>query len=171
MLTNPDSLPFKNAQVLGVKEAQPARSLNDEKMEQFYILEKWVAFEKVSGYCFFGPGPRSFIHPDDVLKSINVATGWDLTLDDLLLVGERVINMARVFNAREGFSREDDILPERLYQGLENGALKGESMPRDEFERALTALYTLKGWDTETGNPTRERLESLSLGWAADLLD
>ena len=43
-------------------------------------------------------------------------------------------------------------------------------MPRDEFEQALTVLYGLKGWDAETGDPTRERLEALSLGWAADLL-
>jgi len=170
MLTNPESLPFKNAQVLGVKQAQPARSLNDEKMAQFYILEKWVSFEKVIGYCFFGPGPRSFIPPQDVLDSVNLVTNWDLNLEDLLLIGERATNMARVFNIREGFSRKDDILPERLYQGLENGALQGESMPRDDFEHALTVLYALKGWNPESGIPTRERLEALSLGWAADLL-
>jgi aldehyde:ferredoxin oxidoreductase len=171
MLVNPESGPFKNAQVLGVKSAEPARSLSDEKMEQFYILEKWNSFEKVIGYCFFGPGPRSFIHPDDVLESVNLATDWDLTLEDLLLIGERATNMARVFNAREGFSRKDDVLPERLYQRLENGALEGETMPRDDFERALTVLYGLKGWDTKTGVPTRKRLEELSLGWAADMLD
>jgi aldehyde:ferredoxin oxidoreductase len=171
MLVNPESGPFKNAQALGVKNAQPARSLSDEKMEQFYILEKWNSFEKVIGYCFFGPGPRSFIHPDDVLESVNLATDWALTLEDLLLIGERATNMARVFNAREGFSRTDDVLPERLYQRLENGALEGESMPRDDFERALTVLYGLKGWDPETGIPTRKRLEELSLGWAADMLD
>ena len=79
-------------------------------------------------------------------------------------------NMARVFNAREGFTRKDDTLPERLFTPLENGALKGEVFPRDEFESALTVLYGLKGWDPETGIPTRERLEALSLGWVADLL-
>jgi aldehyde:ferredoxin oxidoreductase len=170
-LTNPESLQFKSAQALGVKQTQPARSFSDEKMEHFYIIEKWNSFEKVIGYCYFGPGPRSFIHPDDVLESINVATDWDLTLDDLMLIGERATNLARVFNAREGFSRKDDVLPERLYQGLENGALKGESMPRDDFEHALTVLYGLKGWDPETGIPTRKRLEKLSLGWAADMLE
>jgi len=91
-------------------------------------------------------------------------------VEDALLIGERATNMARIFNAREGFSRKDDILPERLFQGLENGVLQGEAIPRDEFERALTVLYGLKGWDPETGNPTREGLEALSLGWAADML-
>jgi aldehyde:ferredoxin oxidoreductase len=170
MMANPESAPFKSARSLGITQAQPARSLNNEKMRQFYILEKWVCFEKVIGYCFFGPAPRSFIEVEDVLESVNLVTGWDLTIDDLLEIGERATNMARVFNAREGFSRKDDVLPERLYQGLENGALQGEAMPREAFDQALTVLYGLKGWDLETGDPTRERLEALKLGWAADLL-
>jgi aldehyde:ferredoxin oxidoreductase len=92
-------------------------------------------------------------------------------MDEALQIGERATNMARVFNIREGFSRKDDTLPERLFQGLENGPLKGNTLPRDEFEQALTVLYELKGWDVETGRPARERLEALSLGWAADLMD
>ena len=171
MLANPDSLPFKNARPLGITDAQPVLSLNDEKMRQFYILEKVTSFEKVIGYCFFGPAPRSYIQMDEVLESVNAATDWDLDLDDLLEIGERATNLARVFNAREGFTRKDDSLPERLFQPLENGALKGEVFPRDEFESALTVLYGLKGWDTITGTPTPERLEELSLGWAADMLE
>jgi aldehyde:ferredoxin oxidoreductase len=170
MLANPDSVPFKNAHPLGITVAQPARSLSYEKMKHFYILEKLTSLEKVIGYCFFGPAPRSYIQIDEMLLSINAATGWDLGVEDALLIGERATNMARIFNAREGFSREDDILPERLFQGLENGALQGEAMPREEFEQALTVLYGLKGWDPETGNPTREGLDALSLGWAADML-
>ena len=126
--------------------------------------------EKVIGYCFFGPAPRSYIQLDEMLTSVNAATDWDLTLDDLLEIGERATNLARVFNAREGFSRADDVLPERLFQPLENGALQGEALPRDEFEQALTTLYGLKGWDPETGMPTRAKLEALSLGWAVDFL-
>jgi aldehyde:ferredoxin oxidoreductase len=170
MLANPDSVPFKNAHPLGITVAQPARSLSYEKMKHFYILEKLTSLEKVIGYCFFGPAPRSYIQIDEMLLSINAATGWNLGVEDALLIGERATNMARIFNAREGFSREDDVLPERLFQGLENGALQGEAMPREEFEQALTVLYGLKGWDPETGNPTREGLDALSLGWAADML-
>ncbi len=169
MLANKEALPFKHAQPLGITEAQPARSLNNEKMRQFYILEKLTSLEKVIGYCFFGPAPRSYILMEEVLDSVNAATNWDMTLDDLLEIGERATNMARVFNAREGFSRKDDTLPERLFLPLENGALEGEVFPRDEFESALTVLYGLKGWDPETGIPTRERLEALSLGWITDV--
>ena len=171
MLANPEGIPFKNALPLGITEAQPIRSLNDEKMRQFYILEKVTSLEKVIGYCFFGPAPRSYIQMDEVVTSVNAATDWDVNLDDLLNIGERATNMARVFNAREGFTREDDTLPDRLFTPLENGALEGEIFPREEFESALTKLYGLKGWDAETGMPTRSSLEALSLGWAADLLE
>ena len=92
-------------------------------------------------------------------------------MQEALQIGERAINMARVFNVREGFSRKDDCLPKRLFQPLENGALKGQSMQHADFEQALTCLYGLKGWDVETTIPSRQRLEELSLGWAADLLE
>jgi aldehyde:ferredoxin oxidoreductase len=171
MLANEDGIPFKNARPLGITEAQSVLSMNDEKMRQFYILEKVTSLEKVIGYCFFGPAPRGYILIEEVVDSVNAATNWDIKLDELLMIGERATNLARVFNAREGFTRKDDTLPERLFNPLENGALEGESFPRDEFESALTVLYGLKGWQPETGIPTRERLESLSLGWAADLLE
>ena len=171
MLANAEGIPFENAAPLGITEPQPSLSMNDEKMRQFYILEKVTSLEKVIGYCFFGPAPRSYIQMTEVLESVNAATDWALNLDDLLEIGERATNLARVFNAREGFTRKDDTLPERLFGPLENGALKGEVFPRDEFESALTVLYGLKGWDPETGIPTLDRLESLSLGWAVDLME
>jgi len=171
MLANQDGVAFKNARALGITKAQPVLSMNDEKMRQFYILEKVTSLEKVIGYCFFGPAPQGYILIEEVLDSVNAATDWELTLAELLEIGERATNMARVFNTREGFSRKDDTLPERLFGPLENGALKGEVFPRDEFETALTVLYGLKGWHPETGVPTRARLESLAIGWAFNLMN
>jgi len=170
MLANPDSVSFKGAQGLGLQSAQPARVFNEEKTSHFYTLERWTSFEKVSGLCFFGPVPRSFMQAADVVEGVRAATGWDVDLDELLTMGERATNMARVFNAREGFSRKDDVLPGRLFQGLENGAIQGQGIPREDFEQALTRIYQAKGWDEQTGMPTRERLEGLSLEWAADLM-
>jgi len=74
-LANPESIAFKNARPLGILKALPPRSLSNEKIEKYYILEKWNSLEKVIGYCFFGPAPHSYIHPDDVIASINAATG------------------------------------------------------------------------------------------------
>lgn len=168
--SNPESIQFKSARPLGIEKALPPRSLGKEKMEHFYILEKWGSLEKVLGYCFFGPVPRSFISVEDVISSIRAASGWTLSVEDALLIGERATNLARVFNSREGFSRQDDTLPERLFTGLENGALQGNAIPRDEFEQSLTELYKLKGWNPQTGIPTPERLLALGLGWAVEML-
>lgn len=169
-IASPDSVSFKNARPLGITEPQPVLSLNEGKMRAFYSMEKVTSLEKVIGYCFFGPAPRSYIELEEVVESVNVVTDWDVSLDDLLEIGERATNMARVFNAREGFTRKDDTLPERLFGPLENGKLEGECYPKDDFETALTTLYQIKGWDPERGIPTQGKLESLSLGWAADLI-
>ncbi len=139
-------------------------------MQQYLICENWVSLEKAIGYCYFGPTPRSFIQVDDVIASVQLATGWDVTLDELLRIGERATNLARVFNIREGFSRQDDTLPERLFEPLEGGPLKGAALSHAEFEAALTTLYQLKGWDPITSVPDRQRLNDLQIGWAADLL-
>jgi aldehyde:ferredoxin oxidoreductase len=170
LLANPDSLSFKGARPLGITEALPARELSVRKVRNYALLENWTSFEKAIGICFFGPAPRSFIPVDDVLAAVRAASGWEVGVEDLLRIGERATNLARLFNVREGFSRRDDTLPERLFQPLENGTLEGVAMPREDFELAMTALYELKGWDPITAAPTRARLAELGIEWAADLV-
>jgi len=170
MVANPNSLAFQGAIPLGLSEALPPRELSTRKAAQYLLLESWSSAGKAIGFCYFGPVPRSFIQVDEVLSAVRAATGWEWTVEDLLRVGERAINLARVFNAREGFSRVDDALPERLFTPLESGALEGVAIPRADFEQAMTDLYLLKGWDPVTGVPTRQRLRALDIEWAADLL-
>ncbi len=167
---NPNAVSFKGAAALGVTEPLPPRELSPRKAVTYALLENWSSFGKVIGFCYFGPVPRSFIQVDDVVDTIRAASGWDIDKDDLLRIGERATNLARVFNVREGFTRKDDTLPGRLFEPLESGALQGVGMSREEFETALTALYRAKGWDPETARPTPERLEALGIGWAAELL-
>jgi len=76
--------------------------------------------------------------------------------------------MARVFNVREGFSPEDDRLPDRLHRELEGGALKGEKIAPEEFERMLQLYYGMAGWDPETGAPTEAKLTELDLLWTVE---
>jgi aldehyde:ferredoxin oxidoreductase len=170
MLANPESVSFKGAAPLGV-EAAPPRELSARKVRNYSILENWTSAEKVVGLCFFGPAPRSFIQVDEVVGAVRAATGWDLDVRDILRIGERATNLARAFNIREGFSRQDDALPERLFHPLENGALAGVAINKTEFEQALTELYRQKGWNPETSAPTRERLRELDIEWVADWLE
>lgn len=167
MVANPESVSYKGAIPLGI-EAIPARELSQRKVNNYAILENWNSMEKVTGLCFFGPAPRSFIQVDEVLAAMRAATGWDVDTPELLRIGERATNMARAFNVREGFSRKDDTLPERLFTPLEGGALNGVALNKTEFEAAMTELYKLKGWDPNTGAPTREKLRELGIEWVMD---
>ena len=169
-MANPDSISFKSAMSLGV-EVVPVRELSPRKARNYSILENWTSAGKVVGLCFFGPAPRSFIEIDEVMSAVRAATGWDVTIEDVLRIGERATNLARVFNVREGFSRQDDALPERLFQPLENGKLEGVAISKAEFEQTMTDLYKQKGWDPQTGAPTRARLRELGIEWAADLME
>jgi aldehyde:ferredoxin oxidoreductase len=167
LFVNADSVPFRSVAELGISEPTGVLDLGEKKVRIWYTSERWNSAEKVLGLCFFGPAPRSMIQVDEVVAAVRAATGWDVTVDELLEVGERAVNMARVFNVREGFTRADDRLPDRLHAPLENGALAGTAIPRDDFEAAITNLYLLKGWDPATGAPTEGRLRALGLEWTA----
>jgi len=170
-LSNPDSFTFKGAKLISDKVVPLAPTdLSDQKVAQYFLCENWVSFGKVIGLCFFGPAPRSYMLAPDVVEAVHLATGWDVSIPELLQMGERATNLARLFNLREGFTPADDTLPARLFTPLENGPLAGKSISKADFERALQTLYSLKGWDLQTGVPTRAKLGELDLAWAGDLL-
>ena len=170
LVANPESITFRGAEPLGVT-ALPPRELGAAKARNYTILENWSSFGKVVGLCYFGPAPRSFMQVDEVLTAVRAASGWnELTIEDMLRIGERATNLARAFNVLNGFSRKDDTLPERMFQPLENGPMAGATMPREEFQQTLDDVYRLKGWDPDTTAPTRGRLRALDIEWVADLL-
>jgi len=95
-------------------------------------------------------------------------TGLNLTPDDVYAVGERVNNLARAFNIREGFTRADDTFPERLMtEPLKDGASKGQLISKEDLNRMLDEYYTEREWDLK-GTPTRKKLEKLGLGYVAN---
>ncbi|MFC1532409.1 aldehyde ferredoxin oxidoreductase family protein [Thermodesulfobacteriota bacterium] len=102
---------------------------------------------------------------------MEAVTGLSLTPEDVMKVGERVNNLARAFNAREGFTRADDSLPERLMtEPLSEGASKGHVISEEDLKVMLDEYYLLRGWDPNTGKPTREKLVELGLDYVADQL-
>jgi len=102
---------------------------------------------------------------------MEAVTGFAYTPDDILQVGERINNLAHAFNVREGLTRADDTLPERLLtEPLKGGASKGHFISRDELNQMLDEYYEARGWDVETGTPSRQKLEELGLGYVADHL-
>jgi len=104
---------------------------------------------------------------DHYVKMIHSVTGWDLTLEELERLGERIYNLERAFNCREGVSRKDDGLPYRtIHQPIPAGPSRGMHCPPQEFEGMLEEYYRLRGWDPK-GVPTGEKLTSLGLDEAA----
>ena len=98
---------------------------------------------------------------------VNSVTGWNMSLYEMLKVGERANTLMRLFNCREGFTPEDDVLPGRLHEPLGNGALKGERVDPEQFVTARRLYYEMAGWDPETGRPTGARLAELDIDTAA----
>jgi aldehyde:ferredoxin oxidoreductase len=103
---------------------------------------------------------------------MEAVTGLTCTPEDVVKVGERVNNLARAFNVREGFTRSDDTLPERLMkEPLQEGGSKGQVISPEDLNGMLDEYYRLRGWDLETGTPTREKLVELGLEYVADQLN
>lgn len=100
----------------------------------------------------------------NMAKYYTSVTGVPSSEQDLRLIGRRVWNLVRAFNVREGFSRKDDTLPERLEkEPLPSGKAKGRVVSKADFEKMLSEYYSLWGWDGD-GRPTRKALEDVGLG-------
>ena len=104
------------------------------------------------------------IHLDHLAELLSAVTGWHIDGQELLKVGERVINLQRLFNMREGFRREDDLLPARMKQRPAFGFYEKEDRCAiQDFEGMLDEYYQARGWDAETGIPLKEKLLELAL--------
>jgi aldehyde:ferredoxin oxidoreductase len=96
---------------------------------------------------------------------IEAATGFRLTPDEVRLFGERIVNIERAFNSREGIRRRDDSLPRRFKeQTLKEGASSNSVFDQEPM---LDEYYSERGWAKETGIPTTETLNRLGLEKAA----
>ncbi len=100
---------------------------------------------------------------DHFTEIISGATGWDMTVDELLKAGERIANLQRLFNLREGLNRNDDQLPARMRQVPAFGTYSTEERCGiHDYETMLREYYEARGWD-EKGNIPKERLKELGL--------
>jgi aldehyde:ferredoxin oxidoreductase len=129
----------------------------------FFETQKVWSFYNSVGMCDFVGAPLNAMELEPLIAYINAVTGWNLSLYEAMRIGERNNTLARLFNAREGFTPADDTLPGRLHEGIGNGALKGERIDPEQFLAARRLYYEMAGWDPETGRPTRAKLAELGL--------
>ena len=150
---------------MGVLEPLPLESLGADKVRAtMYNTISMVMTNCVSICIFPGWNIR------ELTEMVRAATGWDVTEYELYKVGERALTLARAFNMREGFTIDDDRLPERSYGPVNGGALADGGIDREELREAVQTYYGMMGWDRETGVPTLEKLEELDVAWAAAYL-
>ncbi len=158
---------FERLAKIGLTQPQAPGTMNAEKVKFAYLTEVFYSALDTFDLCQFVWGPAWTLYgPDETVEMIRAATGWDFTLDEFMKVGERRLNMMRAFNAREGFTRANDILPKRFSQPLQGtGPTTGMVLDPAELEQHKDIYYKLAGWDVSTGNPNPAKFESLDLEW------
>jgi len=133
------------------------------------VGDLWALYDSLI-VCKFTAYPEGGIGVARLAEIVAAATEWDITLNELMVVGERAFNLCRAFNVREGITRKDDTLPARLMEPLPEGPYKGERIPLNALNNTLNHYYVLRGWEKKTGIPRRSKLEELDLKYVAEEL-
>jgi len=156
---------------LDLTDPQPSDNLNREKVRFALLTEFLYSALDTYNMCQFVFGPSWHLYDSEQFAdAVQLITGWETNVDDLQLIGERRLNLMRVFSAREGFTRAEDRLPKKMYKALTGGETDGIALNEDELENAKDMYYKMAGWD-QNGIPKRDKLEALDIGWAAELLE
>ncbi len=115
------------------------------------------------GVCLF-PQLAGF-KPETMKDLLNAASGYRFNMADYWKAAERIYTLERSFNIREGFTRDDDTVPPRMYkEALSVGAAKGKILTLEGISKLLDKYYADRGW-LKNGVPTKARLEKLGLGF------
>jgi aldehyde:ferredoxin oxidoreductase len=153
---------------IGIEHTLAPRSLGEDKVRFALQTQRFYSALDSADLCQFVWGPAWTLYgPAETVEMIKAVTGWDdFTLEEMMTVGERRLNMMRVFNAREGLTRAEDKLPKKFFKALEGtGPTAQVALSQDELTQAQDMYYELSGWDAASGNPTAETLRRLDLDW------
>lgn len=143
-------------EVLGTP-IQVDRLSYEGKADLLKLFQDLTAAVDASGACLFTTFGMEAANYADLVKT---ATGIPYDEKELLLAGERIWNLERLFNLKSGLTKEDDTLPKRLLEEpIPSGPSKGEV---NELYKMLPEYYKVRGWDSE-GRPTDDKLKELSL--------
>ena len=164
-------LNLNRLKMIGLDQPQAPRSLSNEKVRFAYLTEVFYSMLDSAELCQFVFGPAWTLYgPAETVSMINSVTGWDMTVDELMAVGARRLNLFRAFNVREGLGRNADKLPKKFFKALQGeGPTAGVALTEEEVNAAIDHYYSLAGW-TANGVPTRAGLKKLDIEWAADYL-
>jgi aldehyde:ferredoxin oxidoreductase len=144
--------------VIEESEIQDPLKENPEEAKVVKELEDALTVFDAAGCCkFMGMA----LDADEWSAIVATLTGWDFGVDEFRRTGERIYNLERAFNIREGITRADDTLPKRLLEEpLPEGPAEGQI---NNLGILLDPYYEFRGWDKATGKPTPEKLRELGL--------
>jgi aldehyde:ferredoxin oxidoreductase len=156
---------------LDLKDPPPYGSLGAEKTRFAAYTQIFYSLLDTLELCQFIWGPAWTLYgPSETVALVRTITGWNVSLYELMKVGQRRLNLLRAFNAREGFDRKDDRLPKKFFKVLQGvGPTAGVALDPAEVNTALDIYYQLLGWSLD-GNPTRAALADVGIEWVADRL-
>ncbi|MCO6449381.1 MAG: aldehyde ferredoxin oxidoreductase family protein [Caldilineales bacterium] len=123
-----------------------------------YDFQNYTSVYNPLGLCKFII--KGKVGPARAAQLVNAALGWDWTPQDVLHVGDRLIQLKRLINLRYGITVADDVLPRRLVTEPRPSGFAEGVLP--DMELMLPIYYELRGWD-ETGAPRPERLEAVGI--------
>ncbi|MCK8816873.1 aldehyde ferredoxin oxidoreductase family protein [Natroniella sulfidigena] len=148
---------------LGIEVGEEYWKKYETKPELIAWHEDWHCIVDSLGLCKLEGIALKPLRPCHFTELLATATGWEITEEELRTIGKRIWNLERLFNAREGFTRQDDLPPARiLNEPISTGPSKGETLGQDKFETMLDQYYKLRGW-TAQGIPSKETLKELGL--------
>jgi len=145
---------------ISVAENMPTTELSPRKARMAYELGLYKEMPNYLGVCSFVPWNIT-----ELRDAVEAVTGWPATTWKLIKAVERGITLMRIFNLREGFTRDDDRLPQRFHTAPKEGPLKDVRIDPKAHAEAVEITYQLLGWD-QNGVPTRACLTALDLEWA-----
>ena len=94
-----------------------------------------------------------------IINVLNSITGWGWDVQEAITCGERIFNLQRLINLRDGYTAKNDIFPPKMYISAKEGFRAARVPPFDDL---LKEYYTLREW-SKNGEPNREKLKKLRL--------
>lgn len=156
---------LEDFKALGILEPLAIDDLGTDKMRMIAYFSYWHHLFDCLVLCNFVS--FNYRQVEDLVRGV---TGWNSTTWEMMKVGERCMALTRIFNMREGFGREDDVLPQRFFTQLPSGPLQGVSIDKNKFEQAREIFYSILGWDRISGSPNLGKLQELGIAWAYDYI-
>ncbi|MGY5871020.1 MAG: aldehyde ferredoxin oxidoreductase family protein [Candidatus Thorarchaeota archaeon] len=159
--TSPRGACHMSADMYNVQMGQPNEAFDIESEDRFAneadIVAKHQNFRALTNstvICNFYP-----LNGEELTKFLNLVTGWNLPVEEIVVTGERIFTMMRLLNLKLGYDTANEKLPEMISKPLE-GPTEGH-VPN--IEEQLTTWYEFRGWDRKSGKPPGEKLKALGL--------